>query len=166
MYSFLNFEPVCCSKSSSNYCFLTSIQISQEAGKGIWYAHLFKNLPRFVVIHTVKGFRVVNGAEVDVFLELSCFFYDPANVTNLISGSSAFSKSILTIWKFLVHVLWKPSLTNFSISLLVCEMSTFVQEFEHSLELPFSGNGAKTDLFQPYSHCWVFQICWHIECNT
>ena len=113
MYSFLNFEPVCCSISSSNYCFLTSIQISQEAGKGIWYAYLFKNLPQFVVIHTDKGFRVVNGAEVDVFLELSCFFYDPANVANLISGSSAFSKSMLTIWKFLVHVPLKPSLKNF-----------------------------------------------------
>ena len=148
--------------SDTNCCFLICIQVSQEAGKVVWYSHPFKNFPQFVVIYTVKVFRVVN--EADAFLE--CFLYRLTDVVNLISGSSAFSKSNLTIWKFLVHVLWKPSLKNFSISLLVCEMSTFVQEFEHSLELPFSGNGAKTDLFQPYSHCWVFQICWHIECNT
>ena len=79
----------------------------------VWYSHLFKNFPQFVVIHTVKGFRVVNEAEVDVFLELSCFFDDPMDVGNLISGSSAFSKSSLNTWKFLVHVLLKPSLENF-----------------------------------------------------
>ena len=77
----------------------------------IWYFHLFKNFPEFVVIHTVKGFGIVNKAEVDVFLELSCFFDDPADVGNLISGSSAFSKSSLNIWKFTVHV--KPGLENF-----------------------------------------------------
>ena len=71
-------------------------------GKVVWYSHLFKNFPKFVVIHTVKGFGVVNKAEVDVFLELSCFFYDPVDVGNLISGSSAFSKSSLNIWKFTV----------------------------------------------------------------
>ena len=71
----------------------------------VWYSHLFKNFPQFVVIHTVKGFNVVTDAEVDVFLEFSCFFYDPTDVGNLISGSSAFSKSILNIWKFKVHVL-------------------------------------------------------------
>ena len=79
----------------------------------IRYSHLFKNFPQFVVIHTVKGFSVVNEAEVDVFLELSCFFYDPMDVDNLISGSSAFSKYSLNIWKFTVHVLLKPSLENF-----------------------------------------------------
>ena len=79
----------------------------------VWYSHLFKNFPQFVVIHTVKGFNVVNDAEVDVFLEFSCFFYDPTDVGNLISGSSAFSKSILNIWKFSVHILLKPSLENF-----------------------------------------------------
>ena len=78
----------------------------------IWYSHLLKNLPQFVVIHTVKGFGVVNKAEVDVFLELLCFFYDPMDVGNLISGSSAFSKC-LNIWKFSVHVLLKPGLENF-----------------------------------------------------
>ena len=83
--------------SSSNCCFLTCIQISQEAGKVVWYSHLLKNFPQFVVIHTVKGFGVVNKAEVDVFLELSCFFDDPADVDNLISDSSAFSKTRLNI---------------------------------------------------------------------
>ena len=79
----------------------------------VWYSYLLKNFPQFVVIHTVKGFGIVNKAEVDVFLELSCFFDDPADVGNLISGSSAFSKYSLNIWKFLVHVLLKPSLKDF-----------------------------------------------------
>ena len=92
MYSFPNLEPVCCSMFVSNCCFLTCIQISQEAGQVLWNSHLLKNFPEFVVIHTVKSFGVVNKAEVDVFLELSCFFDDPTAVGNLISGSSAFSK--------------------------------------------------------------------------
>ena len=79
----------------------------------VWYSHLFKNFPQFVVIHTVKGFGIVNTAEVNIFLELSCFFDDPADVGNLISGSSVFSKSSLNIWKFIVHVLLKPGLENF-----------------------------------------------------
>ena len=79
----------------------------------VWYSHLLKNFLQFVVIHTVKGFSIVSKAEVDVFLELSCFFYDPVDVGNLISGSSAFSKSSLNIWKFTVHVLLKPGLENF-----------------------------------------------------
>ena len=95
--------------SSSNCCFLTCIQVSQEAGQVVWYSHLLKNFPQFVVIHIVKGFGIVNKAE-DVFLELSCFSYDPLDVGNLISGSSAFSKSILYIWKFSVHILLKPIL--------------------------------------------------------
>ena len=95
------------------WCFLTCIQVSQEAGKLVWYSHLLKNFPQFVVIHTVKGFGIVNKAEVDVFLELLCFFNDPVDVGNLISGSSAFSKSSLNIWKFKVHVLLKPGLENF-----------------------------------------------------
>ena len=99
--------------SSSNCCFLTCIQISQEAGKVVWYSHLLKTFPQFVVIHTVKGFGIVNKAEVDVFLELSCFFNDLVDVGNLISGSSAFSKTILNIWKFTVHVLLKPGLEKF-----------------------------------------------------
>ena len=99
--------------SSSNCCFLTCIQVSQEAGQVVWCSHLLQNFPQFIVIHTVEGFGVVNKAEVDVFLELSCFFDDPADVGNLISGSSAFSKTSLNIWKFTVHVLLKPSLENF-----------------------------------------------------
>ena len=79
----------------------------------VWYSHLLKNFPQFVVIHTVKDFGIVNKAEVDVFLEFSCFFYDPADVGNFISGSSAFSKSSLNMWKFMVHVLLKPGLENF-----------------------------------------------------
>ena len=94
-------------------CFLICVQISQEAGQVVWYSHLLKNFPQFVVIHTVKGFGVVNKAEVDVFLELSCFSDDPADVGNLISGSSAFSKSSFNMWKFSVHMLLKPSLENF-----------------------------------------------------
>ena len=99
--------------SSSNHHFLTCIQISQEAGQVVWYSHLFQNCAQFDVIHTVKGFGIVNKAEVDVFLELSCFFHDPVDVGNLISGSSTFSKSSLNIWKFMVHVLLKPGLENF-----------------------------------------------------
>ena len=83
--------------SNSNCCFMTCIQISQEAGQVVWYSHLFQNYPQFVVIHTVKGFGIVNKAEVDVFLELSCFFNDPTDVDNLTSGSSAFSKTRLNI---------------------------------------------------------------------
>ena len=79
----------------------------------VWYSHLFMNLPQFVVIHTVKGFGIVNKAEIDVFLKLSCFLHDPADIGNLISGSSAFSKSSLSIWKFTVHILLKPGLENF-----------------------------------------------------
>ena len=112
-YSFVYLEPGCSSMSSSNCCFLTCIQISQEAGQVVWYSHLLKNLPQFVVIHTVKGFVIVNKAEIDVFLDLCCFFDDPTDVGNLISGSSAFSKTSLNIWKFTVHVLLKPGLENF-----------------------------------------------------
>ena len=89
------------------------MQISLEAGQVVWYCHLFQNFPQFVVIHTVRGFDVVNKAEVDVFLELSCFFNDPMDVGNLISGSSAFSKSRLNMWKFTVLILLKPGLENF-----------------------------------------------------
>ena len=113
MYSFSNLEPVCWSMSSTNCCFLTCLQISQEAGQVVWYSHLFKNFPWFIVIHTVKGFAIVNKAEIDVFLELSWFFDDPTDVGNLISGSSAFSKTSLNIWKFMFHILLKPGLKNF-----------------------------------------------------
>ena len=112
MYSFPNLEPVCCSMSSSDCCFFTCMQISQEAGKVVWYSHLLKNFPQFVVIHTVKGFGIVSEA-LDVFLEFSCFFCDPVDVGNLISGSSPFSKFSLNIWNFSVHMVLKPSFENF-----------------------------------------------------
>ena len=110
MYSFPNLEPVCCSMSSSNSCSLTCIQISQEAGNVAWYSPLIKNIPQFVVI---KDFTIVNEAEVDIFLKFPWFFYDAAYVGNLISGSSAFSKSSLYIWQFWVHILLKPGLKDF-----------------------------------------------------
>ena len=97
MYPFSKLELVHCSMSGSNCCFLAYIQISQEAGQVIWYSHLFQNFPQFLVMHTVKGFGIVNKAEIDHFLDLSCFFYDPVNIGNLISGSSAFSKSRLNL---------------------------------------------------------------------
>ena len=92
---------------------LDRIQISQEAGQVVWYSYLFENFPQFIIIHTVEGLDIVNKAEIDVFLDLSWFFDDPVNVGNLISGSSAFSKTNLNIWKFMVHVLLKPALENF-----------------------------------------------------
>ena len=108
MNSFSYLAPVCCSMSNSNCCFLTCIQVSQESGQVVWYSHLFKNFPEFVVVHTVKSFGVVNKAEIDVFLECSCFFDDPADVGNLMSGPSVFSKTSLNIRKFMFHVLLKP----------------------------------------------------------
>ena len=95
----------------------------------VWYFHLFQNFPQFVVIHTVKSFSIVSEAEVDVFLEFSCFFYDPMDVGNLNSGSSAFSKSSLNIWNFTVHIPVMPGLEDFElgITLLVCDMSSIVK---------------------------------------
>ena len=122
MYSFSYLEPVCCSVSRTTFCILTVayrflkrqvIQVSQEAGQVVWYSHLFQNFPEFIVIHTIKGFSVVNEAAVDVLLEFSCFFYDTTDVGNYISDSSAFSKSTLYMWKFSVHVMLKPSLKDF-----------------------------------------------------
>ena len=127
MYSFSYLEPVCCSMSSSNCCFLTCIQISQEADELVWYSHRFQDFLHFIVIHTVKGFGIVNKAEIDVFLELSCFFHDPVDVGNFISGSSAFSKTSLNIRKFTVHILLEPGLEILSITLLACEMSAIVR---------------------------------------
>ena len=93
----------------------------------VWYSNLFQNFPQFLVIHTVKGIGIVNKAEIDVFLELSCFFHDPEDVGNLISGSSAFSKTSLNIREFTVHILLKPGLEILSITLLACEMSAIVR---------------------------------------
>ena len=144
MYSFPDLEPVCCSMSSSNCCFLICIQISQQAGKVVRYSHLFKNGSHIFVIHTVKGFGIVNKAEVDVFMELSCFFYD---------------QWILAIWSLVtLHFLnlawtsecswlmycWGLTWRVLNITLLVCEILIS----HNSLALPFLGTGMKTDLFQ------------------
>ena len=146
-YSFLNKEPVCCSMSSSNCCFLICTQISQEAGQVVWYSHLFQNFPQFIGIHTVKGFGIISKREVDVSLELSCFLMIQGMLaiwslvpltflnTAWTSGSSWFTYCWSLAWRIL------------SITLLVCEMSAIVWEFEHSLELPFFWIGMKTDLF-------------------
>ena len=153
MYSCPNLKSVSCSMFSSNCYFLTCIQISQDSVQVLWYSHLLKNFPQFVVIYTVKGIGVINKAAVDVFMEFSCFFYDAMDVAHLISGSSAFCKSSLNIWKFMVHILLKPGLQNFEHYLQACEMSAIVRQFEHSLALPFFGIGMKTDLFQSCTHC-------------
>ena len=144
--------------SSSNCCFLTCIPISQEAGQGVWYSHLFKNFPQFVVIHTVKGFGIINKAEVDVFLKLSLLF--PTGVHNLISGSSAFSKSSLNIWKFTVYIVLKPGLENFE-----HYFASVRDECNCAVVWAFFGIRMKTDIFQSCGHSWVFQIFWHVECN-
>ena len=162
MYSFPDLEPICCSMSSSNCCFLTRIKISQETGNVVWYSHLFENFQQFVVIHTIKGFSVVNEAEVDVFSwnsfalsiiqeMLAAWSLIPLPFPNpsCTSGSSRFTHC------------WSPSWRILSITLLACEMSTIIQYFEHYLRLLFFGIGRKTDLFQSYGHCWVFQICWY-----
>ena len=162
MYSFPYLEPVCCSMFSSTCCFLTCIQVSQEAGQVVWYSHLFQSFPQFIVIHIVKGFFMVNKVEVGVFEEFSCFFYDPMNVDTLISGSSAFSKSSLNIWNFTVYVLWRLAWRNYFGSMWD-EWNCVV--VEHSLKSPFLGLQGKRPI-QSCGHYWVFHICWHIECST
>ena len=138
MYSFPNLEPVCCSMSSSDCCFLTCIQISQKIGKVVWYSCLFKNFPLFVVIHTVKGFGMVNKAEVDAFLERSCFFDDPVDAGNLISlVPLPFLNPAWTSGNSWFMYYWSLAWRILSITLLACEMSAIVQYFEHSLGLPF-----------------------------
>jgi len=136
--------------SSSNCCFLTCIQISQKADQVVWYSHLLKNFSQFVVIHIVKGFGIVKKAEIDVFLELSCFFYDPADVGNLVSGSSAFSKTSFNIWKFTVHILLKPGLENFEHYFTSvwdeCNCPVIWAFFGIAF---FGGIGMKTDLSSP-----------------
>ena len=113
MYCFPNLKPVHCSMSGSNCSFLTCIQISQEVGKMVWYSHLFKNFPQFVVVYTVKGFCIGNKAEVYIFSGTLLLFWWSNGCWQFVSGSSAFSKSSLNIWKFTVHVLLKPGLENF-----------------------------------------------------
>ena len=152
--------------SSSNCCFLTCIQISQEAGQVVRYSHPFQNFPQFIVIHTIKCFGIVDKAELDAFLKLSCFFDDPADVGNLISGSSTFCKSSLNIWEFRVHVLLKSVLENFE-----HHFASVWDVFNCSVVWAFFGtasldSGIKTDLFQSCGPCSVFQIYCHIQCST
>ena len=123
-------------------------------------------LSQFIMIHTVKGFGTVNKAEIDVFLDLSCFFDALGDIGNLISDSSAFYKSSLSIWKFTVHVLLKPGLEKFG-----HYFTSVWNEYNCAVVwaffgITFIGIGMKTDLFQSCGHFWVFQICWHIECST
>ena len=139
--------------SSSNCCFLTCIQISQEAGQVVWHSHLFQNFPELIVIHTVKGFGIVNKAEEDVFLELSCFFSDPTDVVNLISGSSAFSKSSLNIWKFRVHILLKPGLGNFD-----HYFTSVWDEWNCAVLCAFFG----IIFFRDWNESWPFPALWSL----
>ena len=147
MYSFSYLAPVCCSLSGFNCCFLTCTQTSQQEIRCSGIPISFR-IFQFGVIHTVKGFSVVNEAETDVFLELSCFFYDPVDVGNLISDSSAFSnpawKSGISQFTYCWSLAWRILNTI----LLACEMSAIVRQFEHSLALPFFEIEMKADLFQ------------------
>ena len=137
--------------SSSNCCFLSCTQVSQEAGQVVWYSHLLKNFPQFTVIHTVKDFGIVNKAEIEVFLKLSCFFDDPADVGNLISGSSTFSKTSLNIWKFTVHVLLKPGLENFEYY-----FASLWDEYNCGVALTFFGIAFLWD----WNKNWLFPVLW------
>ena len=166
MYSFPDLKPVCCSMSSSNCCFLTCIQISQKADQVVWYSNLLKNFLQFVVIYTVKGIGIVNKAEVDVFLELSRFINDPMNVGNLISGSSAFSKSSLNIWNFMVQVLLKPGLENFE-----HYFASVWDECSCAVVWTFFGLAFLWDWNEnwPFADLWPllsFPKCWRIECSA
>ena len=108
MYSFLDLEPISCSIWGSNCCFLTCKQVSQETGQMAWYFRVSKSFSQFDMIHTLKGFSILNETETDIFLKVPCFLYYPVNVGNLISGSSSFSKPSLDIWNFLVQIMLKP----------------------------------------------------------
>ena len=150
MHSFPSLGPVCFSMFSFNCCFLTCIQVSQEAGKVVWYSHLLKNFPQFIVVHTVKGFGIVSNDKVDIFLEFPCFFYDPSDVGNMISSTSAFSKSSLYIWNFFVHVLLEPSL----------------KDFEHYLASMWNECGSLNIPwhipFWDWNENWLFPVLWSL----
>ena len=152
--------------SSSNCCLLTCIQVSQEAGQVVWYSHLFQHFPQFLVIHTVKGFGIVDKAEIGVLLELSCFLNDPTDVGILISDSSALSKSSLNTWKFMAHILLKPGLENFEhySASVWDECNCMVVWIFFGIAFLWDWN--ENWPFPVHGHSWVFQICWHIECST
>ena len=137
----------------SNCCFLTCIQVSREAGQVVWYAHLFQNFPQFIVIHTVKAFGIVNKAELAVFLKVSCFFDESADVGNLVSGSFAFSKTSLNIWKFTVHILLKPGLENFE-----HYFTSVWDEFNCAVVWAFFGIAFLWD----WNEKWPFPILWPV----
>ena len=152
--------------SSFNCCLLTWVQISQEVGQVLWYFHLLKNFLQFVVILTVEGFGIVSEAKLDIFLELSCCFDDPADVGNLISCSSAFSKCSFNIWKFMVHVLSKPGLENFE----HCFASMW-DECNFAVVWTFFG----IVFLWNWNENWHFPVLWpwlsfpifcHTECST
>ena len=134
MYCFSYLEPVCCSMSSSNYCLPTCIQVSQEAGPVVWYSKHFQNFPQFIVIHRVKGFGIVNKTEIDVFLELSCFFHDPPDVGNLTSGSSAFSELFQILKNDAVKVLH-------SICQQIWKTQQWPQDWRRSVFIPIPKKG-------------------------
>ena len=148
MYSFPNLDPVHCSMSSSNCCFLTCIQISQEAGQVVSYSCLFKNFPWFVVIHIVKGFSIVIEVEVDVFLKFSCFFYDSVDVGNLILVPLSFLNPAL---EFSVHVLLKPSLEDFE-----HQFAGMWEEYNCVVVWTFSGIAFLWD----WAENWPFLVLW------
>ena len=152
--------------SSSNCYFLNWIQISQEAGKVVWYSHLLKNFPQLVMIHTVKDFGIVNEAEVDIFLEFSCFFCDPWMLVIWSLVPLPFLKPAWISGRSRFRYCWSLAWRILSISVLACEMSAILRYGERSLALLFFGIGMKTDLFQSCGHCWVFQICRHMEYST
>ena len=149
-------NPVLTVASWPVYTFLRR-QVRVSAGPISW-----RIFHRFL-LSTVKGFGIINKAEIDVFLEFSCFFYDPMDGGNLISGFSAFSKFSLNFWKFMVHILLKPALEN-----IEHYFTSVWDECNCAVVWTFFAVGIvmKTDLFQSCGHCWVFQICWHIECST
>ena len=152
--------------SGSNCCILTCVQISQKAVQVIWYSHLFQKFPQFIVIHTVKDFGIVNNVEVDVFSGTLLLFNNSTNVGNLISGSSAFSKSGLNICKCTVHILLKPGLENFEHYFASLWDECHCVVVWAFFGIAFLEVGMKTDLFQSCGHCWVLQIFWLVECST
>ena len=157
--------------SSSNCCFLTWIQISQEAGQVVWYSHVLQNFPQFTVnFHSLfphsQRLRHSQSSRNRCFSGTLLLFRWSKDVGNLISGSSAFSKTSLNIWKFTFHILLKPGLENFEHYFTSVWDECNCMLVRAFFGIAFFGTGMKIDLFQSCGHCWVFQICWHIECST
>ena len=166
MFSFPNLKLVCCSMSSSNCCFLTCIQISQEASKVVWYSHLLKNFPQFVVIHTVKGFSIVNEIEVDVFWNFLVFFMIQWMLAIWSLVPLPFLNPAVTSGSSLFTYCWRLAWRIFSITLLTREMNATVWVVWTFFGITFLWDWNENWLFQSCGHCRVFQICWHIECST